>query len=220
MLSTMLLSDFIAKDTVEAINNKARYSYYVHSKVNTSILSTLLAGFISLIIFYGRMNFTKSKLLKYLTYIWILLNSILLIKSASANIDYIIAHGLTYKRIGVFFYISGVLIMQYALIQKIRNQHKLTNTISSVAHKLVLVCIISSFFNWDYIIANHNFKHESKFAWDYNSKLGEEAVIAYSKLDVDTKNRLDLNHMYQNYTREQDFREFNLRNWRFNQIEN
>lgn len=151
------------------------YSDYVHSGVGAVILSIVLA--ILLIVFYyrGKLNFDdKSKAIKALTYTWIALNIILVVLTMVKNQLYIDAYALTYKRIGVYFYllfsVIGLVLTGYKLYS-----HKSTwYLIKSNALSMYIVLIISCVVNWNLVVTKYNLQHNESPDYYYLNQLGHE----------------------------------------------
>lgn len=81
-------------------------SKQVHTGVNALIVSNLLAIAIILYFFRGSLNFVKENTnLKRLTFAWIFLNLLMIGITTTKNTEYLISFGLTYKRIGVLFFL-------------------------------------------------------------------------------------------------------------------
>ena len=88
------------------LSHRASLSGLVHQGVYTLILSIFCAIALILFHFRGNLNFYKAnRPLKSLVYGWISLNLVLIMSTAAKNMLYIGQFGLTYKRIGVFFFL-------------------------------------------------------------------------------------------------------------------
>lgn len=133
------------------------YSKYVHEGVNTLIFSILLA--IGIILYYFRANqnfYAKNQLLVRLTYCWIFQNGLLLLGIIHKNQIYIDQFGLTYKRIGVYVYLLMTLVGLITTFWKVRELKTVWYLLRKNVWTAYIVLIISSFLNWDRMIAKYN----------------------------------------------------------------
>jgi hypothetical protein len=79
---------------------------YVHQGVGLLILNVLMAMLLVLFFFRGRLNFNKSYgTLRILAVLWLFQNVLMLFFMAGRNNLYTELYGMTYKRIGVYFYL-------------------------------------------------------------------------------------------------------------------
>lgn len=133
------------------------YSEYVHQGINTLIFSILLAISIILYYFRGNQNFYQNnQWLVRLTYLWIFQNGLLLLGIIHKNQIYIEEFGLTYKRIGVYVYLLMTfagLLTTFWKVRELKSVWFLFRKNTMVAYSLL---IISSFINWDSLIAKYN----------------------------------------------------------------
>ncbi|MCK6640944.1 MAG: DUF4173 domain-containing protein [Bacteroidia bacterium] len=102
------------------------YTSYVHQGVGLLVINVLLAMLLVLYFFRGRLNFNKGyKLLTILAVVWLLQNVAMLFFTAARNNLYTEMFGMTYKRIGVYFYLLltaiGVLTTVVKVMQKRTN---------------------------------------------------------------------------------------------------
>ncbi len=133
------------------------YSKYVHEGVNTLIFSILLA--IGIILYYFRANqnfYPKNQLLVRLTYCWIFQNGLLLLGIIHKNQLYIDEFGLTYKRIGVYVYLLMTLVGLITTFWKVRELKTVWYLLRRNVWIAYIILIISSFLNWDRMIAKYN----------------------------------------------------------------
>ena len=139
-----------------------------HERVNSVIMSIVMAILVILFYFKKGFNFDeKAKSLKVSAKIWIVLNSLLVISAIIKNSEYIINFGLTYKRLGVYAFLSMALIGLMFTFVKIQNKKTnafLFNKMFWVSYGLILVC---SYINWGGIITANNIKRKD-FADNYH----------------------------------------------------
>ncbi len=109
---------YLRTELPEGITHKQ----FVHNGVNMLILSILLGISIILYAFRGALNFeSKRSVLKIMVYIWLILNFVMVFSTALRNQMYIEEALLTYKRIGVFYWLFfAVLGLITTMIKLIR----------------------------------------------------------------------------------------------------
>jgi cytochrome c oxidase assembly factor CtaG len=82
-----------------------------HERVGAVIGSIVMAIVVIMFYFKGSFNFDKkAKFLKILAQIWVFLNAILVISAMLKNTEYVYYLGLTYKRLGVYAFLSLAII--------------------------------------------------------------------------------------------------------------
>lgn len=138
-------------------------SQLVHEGTYLLILSILLSMGILLYFFRKNINFLHNNIwLRRFANIWILQNTILVISVVVRNYHYMHHFGLAYKRIGVIFFLTAVivgLITLYIKINKAKTTFYLLRVNSWAVYGLLL--ILSSV-NWDVVIVKHNIKYTSE----------------------------------------------------------
>jgi hypothetical protein len=154
LLVNVLDTDFMLSGKLP---NGVNYSEYLHQGVTSLILSILSAIAIILWFFRGSQNFKENKSIKYLTYLWIVLNIWLLASAAYRNQLYIADHSLyTYKRIGVYVFLLCALIGLGLTFFKIKNQYSNYFLIKSNSLVWYTILILSVSINWDGFIAKNH----------------------------------------------------------------
>ena len=112
---------------------------------------------ILLYLFRGNLNFySKSKPVKYLAYLWLALNLLLVCLTLTKNSIYITGTGLTYKRIGVYTYLllTGIgLVISYVKISQVKTNWYLFRKNGWAVY---LVLVLLSTLNWDRLITTYN----------------------------------------------------------------
>lgn len=154
-----------------------------HERVNAVILSIIMA--ILIILFYFKSNFNfddKSKMLKLSAKIWITLNIILVCSAIFKNTEYIVALGMTYKRLGVYaFLLLSIigLIVTFVKINRQKTNFYLMNHMVWYFYGTILVC---SFINWGGIITANNIKRDNfSYNFHFNSiNYNEELLLDYA----------------------------------------
>jgi hypothetical protein len=100
------------------------YTSYVHQGVGLLVINVLLAMLLVLYFFRGRLNFNKGyKLIAILAVIWLLQNVGMLFFTAARNNMYTEMFGMTYKRIGVYFYLLLTAIGVLTTAVKVFRKH-------------------------------------------------------------------------------------------------
>lgn len=133
------------------------YSQLVHQGTYLLILSILIS--MGIIFYYFRKNqnfYAKNKKLKMAAYLWIIQNVVLAISVAIRNIRYIEQYGLTYKRIGVLFFLVMTCIGLIALFLKIKNKKSVFYVLKFNSWALYILLFIMAAFNWDIIVVRYN----------------------------------------------------------------
>lgn len=136
---------------------------FVHEGTYLLILSILLS--IGIMIFFFRKNlnfYPKVRLLKVVSYIWIIQNMILLTSVIIRNSHYIDYFGLAYKRIGVFFFLALVVFGLITLYMKIKNKKSSFWLIKVNSWAIYIGFVLFAIPDWDIIIAKHNLSHPLK----------------------------------------------------------
>lgn len=152
---------------------------FVHEGTYLLILSILISIILVLYYFRGNLNFYKNnKLLKYLSFIWLMQNGILAISVAIRNFWYINYFALAYKRIGVIVFLALTLYGLYAVYRKVSRRKSAFYLFKTNSYALLVVLILTSTINWDIVIAKYNFKHadHSFLHLDYLSGLSDKAL--------------------------------------------
>ena len=156
----------------------------VHEGTYLLIFSILLSIFIMLYIFRKNQNFYKgNKILKYLSYTWIIQNIILVISVAIRNHNYISNYGLTHKRIGVYIFLILTVIGLFTLFLKIRDKKSLFFLSLINGKVFYTTLVILAFFNWDSVIVSYNINHlaPNKIDYRYLVTLSDNSLITLHK---------------------------------------
>ena len=136
---------------------KSNLSADTHERVNSVIFSIVMAVGVIMFYFKGGFNFDKKATnLKKLAKIWIVLNGLLIVSTIIKNSEYISVFGLTYKRLGVYAFLTLAIIGLVFVFLKITKQKTnayLANQMVWYFYGTVLLC---SFVNWGNLITNYN----------------------------------------------------------------
>ncbi|NVO20084.1 MAG: DUF4173 domain-containing protein [Bacteroidetes bacterium] len=134
-------------------------SKQVHEGTGLLILSIFLSMVIMLFLFRKNLNFYpgKKKLISG-SGIWILLNGILGLQVGIQNWFYISQYGLTYKRIGVFFFLLLVLTGLALLWIKISRKKTIWYLIKSNSWSFYVLFVLLSLIPWESIMVTYNLR--------------------------------------------------------------
>lgn len=145
------------------------YSDFVHSGISAIILSISIA--VGLMMFLYRREFTaikNNKILTLLLYVWIIQNVVMLSSAVVRNNIYIEQFNLTYKRIGVYFWLLlaaiGLVIMLLKIVKKKSNWYLIKTNFAV----LITVLVLSSVINWDKAITKFNLSNKPISQIDFN----------------------------------------------------
>lgn len=173
------------------------YTQFLHQGVNTLILSIFMAIGLIMYFFSSRLNFIKNaKYVKLIAYVWIFQNGVLVYLCLYKNIQYISQFGLTYKRIGVYTFLSLAFIgLAFTAFKILKNK---TNffLIRKNSWALYLVLMALGCYDWDYEITRHNLSVKTDKNIDYDYLLS----LDHSGLPLLKKNMIKDNIEY-NQTR-------------------
>lgn len=152
---------------------------FVHEGTYLLILSILLS--IAIVLFYFRQNlnfYKKNKLLKKMALLWLAQNAVLAVSVGIRNIWYIHYFALAYKRIGVLFFLIATLYGIFTIYQKVQQKRSTFYLLRTNTLAIYLLLIVSTFFNWDVLIARYNFNHYQKsfVHFDFLSTLSDNAL--------------------------------------------
>lgn len=173
LLLFFLTTDIIYLFEQTEITNSG-LSQSVHQGVYALMFSIVCAIALILYFFRGNLNFFQgNKRIKSLTYVWIVLNVILVAFTCYKNYTYVEALGLTYKRIGVFVYLLLTLIglvTAYIKVAQMKNFIYLVRTNISTVFAFL---IVSAAIPWDKTITWYNLNTIENPDINYLVSLGE-----------------------------------------------
>ncbi|HXU28904.1 MAG TPA: DUF4153 domain-containing protein, partial [Bacteroidia bacterium] len=141
------------------------HKIFVHNGVGMLMLSIVLGISIILYFFRGELNFDdKNKFVKYLIYIWLLQNMMMVISTAIRNNMYVEDALLTYKRIGVYYWLFMAALglgSTYVKLWKTKSNWFLFKSNSFMAY---LVLVASAGIDWDKFIGDFNISNIKNIA--------------------------------------------------------
>ncbi|MBT8327943.1 MAG: DUF4173 domain-containing protein, partial [Bacteroidia bacterium] len=133
---------------------------FVHEGTYVLIVSILVSMAITLHYFRKNLNFYRNNSwLKRLAYVWVGLNSVLILSVFVRNAYYIQYFGLAYRRIGVVVFLLLCLIGLVTLIMKIRSVKTTYFIVRINAIAVYITIVLTCAINWDSYIARYNFAH-------------------------------------------------------------
>lgn len=137
------------------------HSDFVHSGVGIIILSIIIATSLIMYLFRNEFNTVKNnKALMIFVYLWIAQNVLMLSSTAFRNQIYIHDFNFTYKRIGVYVWLTlaafGLLIMLWKIYKKKSNWYLIRTNVAVWFTTLALCSLVS----WDKLITNYNIQNK------------------------------------------------------------
>jgi hypothetical protein len=136
---------------------------FVHEGTYYLLFSILLSISLVLYFFRGNLNFfNKSKLLKVLCFVWLSQNALLTISVIIRNYWYVHYFSLAHKRIGLLIFLLLTLYGLYTVFIKVKERKSAFYLFKNNALAIFTVLLISSFINWDILIAKYNVAHIRK----------------------------------------------------------
>jgi hypothetical protein len=139
----------------------------LHEGTELLIISIVLAMLVVLFFFKGNLNFyRRNKWLKYGSYAWILQNCILVVSVLLRDYYYIARYGLAYKRIGVLFFLSMVLIGLATVLIKIRKRKTTYYLLRVNAWAAVTILVLATTIHWDEFITAYNIQRKDRVPLD------------------------------------------------------
>ncbi|AWH74195.1 hypothetical protein DCS32_08475 [Dokdonia sp. Dokd-P16] len=188
----------------DPLEDAATLSTTVHDGVSALVTSIIIAITTILILFRGELNFyKKSETLRHFTYVWIALNIVIILLTAYKNYMYSSGFGLTYKRIGVFIYLTLCISGMVTTYVKIARKHNLLFMLKSNTRAAFILLIIISSFNWDRAITTYNLHEvgtpDISYLLSMRSSNGD-ILYAFAKAHPEKPmNRTSIQHRYEQW---------------------
>lgn len=133
------------------------HKQFVHNGVGTLMLSIVLGISIILYFFRGALNFGEEhKHLRLLVYLWLLQNLLMVVSTAARNHIYITDALLTYKRIGVYYWLFMAALGLISTIHKVLYTKSAWYMVKNNALFAFVVLIFSAGVDWDKLISDFN----------------------------------------------------------------
>lgn len=157
MLLSVNLMDINYLYLGEGMPDGLAHRQFVHKGVGMLILSILLGISILLYFFRGSLNYEKNKnFIKVLAFLWVIQNLFMVVSTTLRNIMYIDDALLSYKRIGVYFWLFFAFFGLITLVIKLYKNKTVWFLARHNFSALFVVLIISSVADWDMVISNFN----------------------------------------------------------------
>lgn len=189
ILLNVLLVFFIITYNYEQFFNVAKkvsLSDEIHQRVATLIFSIVMA--IGVIMFYFKSTFNfdkKAELLKKLSYVWIILNTLLTVSAFLKNTEYILDFGLTYKRIGVYIFLFLSLAGLGTTYLKIHYQKTNAFLLTRMMRIFFFTFIITSWINFSWIVTKYNISFQKAGDAAYLRSLNFNKQLLFNTYKMD-----------------------------------
>ncbi|PIE50279.1 MAG: beta-carotene 15,15'-monooxygenase [Flavobacteriales bacterium] len=164
----------------ETTKSATELSLETHERVNAVILSIVMVILLILFYFKSYFNFDKkAKILKRLAYSWLVINMILILSTMLKNTEYIYHFGMTYKRWGVYAFLSLALFGLIFTMLKIHNQKTNAYLFTQMVWSFYVLIMLIGVVNWGGISTQYNIEHKKGNytflrSLDYNHQLLKE----------------------------------------------
>lgn len=156
------------------------HKQFVHNGVGMLMLSILLGTAIILASFEKSQNFDPAnKLLKLMIYGWLLQNIFMITSTCVRNNLYIHEALLTYKRIGVYFWLFMAGILLLSTFYKLRNIWTAWRLLKINSFSTLLLLVGSASVDWDKLISDHNISRVK-----YLASLDKKYLVSLSETNV------------------------------------
>jgi Leucine-rich repeat (LRR) protein len=169
------------------------HKQFVHNGVNMLILSIVLGICLLLYFFRGSLNFiAKNKFARVLAILWIAQNIIMVVSTVMRNTLYVNEALLTYKRIGVYFWLLFAIIGLFLGLIKIIKLKTSWYIIRNISGAMFVVLILSASVDWDQMISKFN----------VNRMVGKNNISSFDKrylLSLSETNIADLHRVKDKY---------------------
>lgn len=175
------------------------YTSYVHEGVGMLIVNVLLAMLLVLFFFRGRINFDKGySTMRILAILWLAQNILMLFFMAGRNNLYTEMFGMTYKRIGVYFYLLLTAIGAATTILKVYSKKTNTWLFRINTWLFFSVFIFSSLVSWSRVVTWYSLYKSQYVNRAYLSTMSYQSLPYLVELNVNPEkfSQKDLNESY------------------------
>jgi len=138
--------------------------------------------------FYFKSTFNfdkKAELLKKLSYVWIILNTLLTVSAFLKNTEYILDFGLTYKRIGVYIFLFLSLAGLGTTYLKIHYQKTNAFLLTRMTRIFFFTFIITSWINFSWIVTKYNISFQKAGDAAYLRSLNFNKQLLFNTYKMD-----------------------------------
>jgi Leucine-rich repeat (LRR) protein len=154
------------------------YSDYVHQGTTNMIISIAIAILIILFFFRNHLNYAEgNKPIKTMAAVWILQNIIVLISTGYRNYLYVYEYSLTYRRLGVYIWLTLTLIGLITTFVKIYRKKSNWYLFRANGWAFYIVLVLFACQNWDLVITKFNIEKKNKVDKYYLLSMGSPAVL-------------------------------------------
>lgn len=163
-----------------------------------------------LILFYFKSTFNfdpKAHKLKKLAFLWLILNSLLVLSAFLKNGEYILHYGLTIKRIGVFIFLILCFIGMYFSYLKIQKQKTNFYLVTKMAWVFFFTMIFSTTINFSWVVTKYNITFQENPDYAYLNRFEYNHYIL-SKHKEDNKHWNNVQEFYELQKDENSRRKF------------
>ena len=164
---------------------------YVHEGTWILTFCILISQMIALLLFRANLNFySRNRLLKILTMIWLAQNCLMTISVGIRNFWYVKYFGLAFGRITVFFFLALVIVGLISIMIKVSKRKTMFYLFKVNSYAFMIVISLSALVNWNVVIAQYNFAHSDSSFIEYSfmAQLSDPALPYLTK----TRAELDL----------------------------
>ncbi len=176
LLIFLISSDFILFSKSAFQTNGLEFiSKELHNGVYALIASIVITVALVSFLLRGNLNFFQPVLIN-ITLIWLILNSIVVSTNFYKNWIYVDLGGLTYKRIGVFIYLTLTFIGLLYTIFKVTQKEQFFYIFRTTGISFFLIVSLAFSVNWDVVITNYNLSdkfEQDKIDYEYLLTLKE-----------------------------------------------
>jgi hypothetical protein len=136
------------------------HSDFVHDGVGMLIFSIIIAVTLIIFFFRGNLNFEdKARGAKFMVYLWIIQNIMMIVSTILRNNIYVEEYQLTYKRIGVYIYLTLAIIGLLTTFYKILDKRTNWFLFRSNAWAGFMLLVGLSAIDFDLLITRYNIAH-------------------------------------------------------------
>ena len=165
LISAVIVSELVYSNATVAMNAPlSAFSEEVHRSV-LALIASIVLSILTLQWFLRYRDKNAPKLitsLKFLSALWMFLNVLLICITAYKTFQYVSTLGLSYRRIGTFFYLLAAMIGVVYTIKKIFLNKNLWYLMSKNSMFALILLVCSSIIPWDIIITNVNIQIANK----------------------------------------------------------
>lgn len=162
---------------------------FVHEGTWILSFAILISQMIALLFFRENLNFySRNKLLKILTMIWLAQNCFMTLSVGLRNFWYVKYFGLAFGRITVFFFLVLVIVGLISIMIKVAKHKSMYYLFKVNSFSFMVVISLSALVNWSVVIAQYNFAHSDSAFIEYSFM----ADLADPALPYLTKTRAEL----------------------------